>query len=180
MGPERSAFLHSPVAPLHRMPHSTRPPPHTQRSTSTSASRRNHGPTATNLGATVYDGITPTNTTPMRGTCRTTCHPLTPSTLAAGRHRSQRDLQAAPSHREPVRPRHPTGHYTTPATCPTRCLGFLWLWWLQRSVAVAAAAVAPTARAGQMQPAGLSGVGASIPYADGAGIRPSTSFRHYG
>jgi len=132
MGPERSAFLHSPVAPLHRMPHSTRPPPHTQRSTSTSASRRNHGPTATNLGATVYDGITPTNTTPMRGTCRTTCHPLTPSTLAAGRHRSQRDLQAAPSHREPVRPRHPTGHYTNPATCPTRRLCFLWLCWLQR------------------------------------------------
>ena len=49
MGPERSAFLHLPVAPLHRIPHSTRPPPHTQRSTSTSASRHNHG-----VGASIH------------------------------------------------------------------------------------------------------------------------------
>ena len=113
IGPERSAtFLHLP-APLHRMPHSKRAPPAHPKIYLyiCRVALHNHGPTATNHWC---------NTTSMCGTCRTTCHPLTPSTLAAGRHRSQWDLQAAPSHREPVRPRHPTGHYTTPATCPTR------------------------------------------------------------
>ena len=33
-------------------------------------------------------------------------HTHTASTLAAGRHRSQRHLQPTPSHREPVSPRH--------------------------------------------------------------------------
>ena len=92
-------------------------------------------------------------------------HTHTASTLAAGRHRSQRHLKPTPSHREPVRPRHVTvdssgrlhrgsitsitgmvarrGTLSHAHPTPLPCC--LLLCWLHLSIAAAAATAPPSA-----------------------------------
>ena len=108
IGPGRSAtFLHLPVAPLHRIPHSIRPPPHTQRSTSTSASW--HYTTMAPLPLII--GVTP--------------HPCAalaePPVTRSRRARLQRDGIGANGIFKPLPVIvNPCAHATPPGTAPQR------------------------------------------------------------